>query len=347
MSINEAALNEPVGEVPPVTPSEPKPHYLDAFEALPEAERLKHFANGTKPEPKDKPSETAETPVETASESEPEKPKEPPQLTAEERSERDRKNNDRRYGRILKENARLAAELESLKKSAERPQAAKPAESAPARSEIQADLSGLTKPRLEDSANWEEHEEKMLVYNRALLKLELKAERDAEKETATKVEREREQAEELEDLKATWMKNSTPVREKNKEFDKLVKAAWDHIEKAHAPHLLEAILAMPEGPELMLQFGAKPELADELFDMSEKRSLVRLGQLAFTLKAPQPKTVTDAPRPPANVGGRASVGGDPLKAAAARFEKSRNPADLREWNRIANENLLASKGIRK
>lgn len=95
--------------------------------------------------------------------------------------------------------------------------------------------------------------------------------------------------------------------------------------------IAEEILDSPVMPELLLHFSEHPEDLDRLAKIGDPRALVReFGKLearldtpaAPTTSTPHPKTISDAPRPPAQVGSRASEALDPIHAAVVSGDQA-------------------------
>lgn len=308
--IVEQAESSPATVQPPATEAAvPTPTLPERQKTWTSEERRNWRMTGEEPQKK-----TAE-PVEGVNkvESAPTVTEPKKELTPEERSQRDRERNERRFQRQYGEERarRQAAErrIAELEK-------AKPAEAAPApphETTFAADPNDPepleTDPAFDgDFIKWQK------VHNRWSARQEVKALR--EEDSRRQAQQQAEDA--FLEQQADWHKRCADYRKTNKDFDKAFTTVAQRLKEAEMPDVDAALIDSDVGPALIAHLHAHPDEFDQLLDMSPIAAIRHIGKLELQLaRAPKPKTVTTAPDSPAHVGGRnESVSGPPLGSKA-------------------------------
>jgi hypothetical protein len=289
-------------------------------------------------------SATEGKPVKTAPESEPgdtvddEDEGEPKgkTLTPEDRSARDKRNNERRWNKLQRDLGAKDAEIATLK--SQLADKGKPAESAPAKHEPAKPAAAAARPKLSDFiakigggyATYEDaveaHSDAMTDYKWELRETKAKEESEKQKTTAAETQ-----------AKTAWGKKVEAAREKHgADFDQI--AFSDKLPLSDA--MASFIQQREAGLDVLHHLGKNLKEAKRIADLDPYEAIAELRAIEKELTKPAApvKTSTDAPPPPKNVAGRATAVDDPIDAAY-------KAKDWKTYNRLMNERDLKKKGF--
>lgn len=302
---------------PPVAAPEPISIADVLAKATPD-EKKAWEATGKIPEPK--PSVAATPAAETAPEPEPGEPK---QESAEDRSKRDKANNERRFNRMVRETAQAKARADQLAQEIAALRQGKP-ESAPGMS------SSDGEPVMPDIDTFEgtvaEFKDAMAAYKRDLVQFEQTRVNQAMSTKAAEKTQKQHQKQ--------FQDSLVPFISAHEDFGEAFDAVAEFDETA--PYLSNAIIASGSGPALIYHLGQHTEEMDRLAALPEPLALMELGKIAASLSVQAPakvKTTTSAPHPGKTVSGTSTAVKDPIKAAE-------EAGDWTTYNRLVNAREL-------
>lgn len=188
------------------------------------------------------------------------------------------------------------------------------------------------------------------AFDRETVRLELKAERESERQSESARQREDRVVSEFTERRNVFLKKGEAESTEDHRLRTLQYAnasRWftGQTEAANAIHVEEAILESKYGPQLMQHYHAHREEFAELLKMSRSSALLEIGEVssAFKKKTPElkPVTRTKAPDPGDRVEASVSASGDPLKAAYAKYDQTKDPKDLQTAMKLENEKEIA------
>lgn len=260
-----------------------------------------------------------------------------------------RRARNRMFAKMRHDNATLKAKFELLEQQ-RKETPARTTESAPA-PKVDA-KAGPQPPDPNDPKYKGEDGWLQFVDDRADYRAELKyqANREADRAKETTEQREAKVEGEFKERQSTLLKQregeETEVhRTRTLEYANASRFVVAEIGKANAHDVEQAMLISEQGPRLILHFAANREEFADILAMPPHRALLALGKLEarFEQKTPElkPVTRTKAPDPGDRVDSSASANGDPLKAAYAKYDQTKDPKDLQHAMKLENEKDLA------
>ncbi len=318
----------------PVAQSEPapasEPSFQEQLDSLNPEQRAKWRMTGELPSEKpveSEPTKPSEPSIEskTAPESEPGKIiEEKTQLTPEERSARDKRNNERRFTQLNRTLGEVNAEVRRLREENAALKQGK-TESAPVHE---------GEPKLEDFETYEDHKKALASFHRQ------QARREFEQE-----QRQARAQSEKQTTQQAWKAKATKYVQANPDAD--LDAALAHVGGAVDASpigdvVFTAVLESEYGPQIVEYLADHDDELEALSKASKYGAGKIIARIEDTFAgkpktppAPNPKDVLkNAPAPPADIRGRSGPVEDPLEVA---YEKG----DFKTIKRLENERDIA------
>lgn len=309
---------------PAAAPETSQPSFAERQSTWTSEQRQKYDLTGDEPEypasPEPKPAATPEGEAPKV------EPGQGPDLKQEPKSEpRDRSwRKDRKIGELSADNRRLQRELEALK-------AGKPSSNAPAEEKPQAKVDG--RPKLKDfvakigatsGESFETYEDALEAHSEAIADWKY----ETREKTRQTQEKERDTSIEQEEIDEDWHERWKATAKDTKMYPDFDKIAGSDQLKLN-PTTIKFIKTRDSGPAVLYHLGKDLELATRIAKFDADDTLIELGKIELGLsKAPKPNTVTKAPNPPVNLGGK-DEGSEGPKVGSRAWIDAENAADAK------------------
>lgn len=250
-----------------------------------------------------------------------------PDLKQEPKSEpRDRSwRKDRKIGELSAENRRLQRELDAAKSG-------KPSSNAPAENKPGLKVASVEgRPKLAEytakigkADGPVDYEDAIDQHAEALADWKYET-RDKTRKTE---EQERETSIEQEEIEDEWQDRWKVAAKDTKMYPEFEKVAFSD-KLGLNPTTIKFIQRRESGPAVLYHLGKDLELATRIAKFDADDTLIELGKIELALsKAPKPNTVTKAPNPPANLGGK-DEGSEGPKVGSRAWIDAENAADAK------------------